>query len=308
MYTQSPFAASTAVPAGPSLLSAAFAGGLSGSGSGAPFYGAPSPSSTRWNLAPLSASISDPAAFGGDARPPPALVIRRLPQNISSEALGSMLIFAGDLLDTEIIRSPYKEDRGFATAVARFQSHAGALEAQQKLHGKPNATKEANMIVEIHSGSMAGSFARSTSDGLIPRTQASSTSSAGSSGGPPITSRSRFNSTFQSTEKNSPPLPTPSSSGGSATSSGSAELPMPESSSRMSTLFSPQSPVANGVDGRRVSGKSMINDDDAGDDETGELLKDPIGYARSGQQPHAGPPPNKSAHAHWTLRQLVAEH
>jgi RNA recognition motif-containing protein len=55
-------------------------------------------------------------------------------------------------------------------------------------------------------------------------------------------------------------------------------------------LFSPQSPLANGVDAR--NGKYMINND-AVDDETGELLKDPIAYAKSGQQqPYGRRPTN----------------
>jgi len=228
-------------------------------------------------MPPLSTSTSDPAVFSIDTRPAPAIVIRRLPRTIGSDALGSMLIFAGDLIDTEFIRSPYPEDNGFATAVARFRSQAGALEAQQKLHGKPNTTKEASMIVEVHSGSMAATFERrNTIDGGASRAQTSSSSSGGSVGGPP--SRSRFGSTFQSNEKVSPPLPTPSSAG-------NGEFPMPETSAHFQNLFSPQSPLANGVhDRHRVSGKSMINDDSA-DDETGELLKDPVAYARNGQHP-----------------------
>jgi hypothetical protein len=190
-----------------------------------------------------------------------------------------MLIFAGDLIDTEFIRSPYVEDQGFATALARFQSQAGAMEAQQKLHGKPNTAKEANMIVEVHGGGMQGSFERrNTIDGTANRTQTSSASSAGSISGP---SRSRFSNTFQSPEKVSPPLPTPSSGA-------SSEFPMPENSAHFQTLFSPQSPLANGVDDRqRVSGKYMINNDVV-DDETGELLKDPVAYAKSGQQQPQG--------------------
>lgn len=231
----------------------------------------------------LGPSTSDPACFGADARPPSAIVIRRLPRSIGTEALGSMLIFAGDLIDTELIRSPYPEDSGFATAVARFRSQAGALEAQQKLNGKPNTTKETNMIVEVHSGGMAGSFERrNTIDGGGSRTQTSSSSSGGSVSGPP--SRSRYGSSFQSSEV-SPPLPTPSSAG-------SGEFPIPETSTRFKNLFSPQSPLANGVhDRHRVSGKSMINDDSA-DDETGELLKDPVAYAKNGQQPLSRRPTN----------------
>lgn len=226
----------------------------------------------------LSASTSDPSSFGEDTRPAPAVVIRKLPSSISSDALGSMLIFAGDLIDTRLVRSPYPEDKGFATAVARFMSPAGALEAQQKLNGKANTTKDANMIVQLHSDGMASSVERrNTIDGGASRAQTSSSSSGGSVGGPP--SRSRFGSSFQSTgsEKISPPLPTSSSNG-------SGDFPMPETSAHYQNLFSAQSPLANGVhDRHRVSGKSMINDDSA-DDETGELLKDPVAYARNGQQ------------------------
>ncbi|KAK5129438.1 hypothetical protein LTR08_003262 [Meristemomyces frigidus] len=224
----------------------------------------------------LSASTSDPATFGEDTGPAPSIVIRRLPVSIGTDALGSMLIFAGDLIDTRFVRSPYAEDRGFATAVARFRSQAGALEAQQKLHGKANMTKEANMIVQLHNDSMANSFERrNTIDGGASRTQTSSASSSNSSGGP--SSRSRFGSSFQSNEKVSPPLPTPSSAG-------SSELPTPETSSHFQNLFSVHSPLTNGIlDHHRISGKSMINDDSA-DDETGELLKDPVAYARNGAQ------------------------
>ena len=225
----------------------------------------------------LSSATSDPLTWGQDSRPAPAIMIRRLSRSISAESLSSMLIFAGDLIDTEFIRSPYPEDQGFATAVARFQSHTGAIEAQQKLHGKPNTAKETNMIVEIHSGGVMGSFERrNTIDGTASRAQTSSASSAGSATGPP--GRSRFGSTFQASEKASPPL-------GTSSSAGSGEFPMPESSAHFQNLFSPQSPLANGIDDRqRSSGKHTINND-AGDDETGELLKDPVAYAKNGQHP-----------------------
>ncbi|KAF2482719.1 hypothetical protein BDY17DRAFT_252116 [Neohortaea acidophila] len=211
--------------------------------------------------------------FGAGARAGSAILIRRLSRNISSETLSGMLIFAGDLVDTEIVRSPYAEDEGYATAIARFQSQAGAIDAQQKLHGKPNTAKEANMIVEIHSAGVAGAYdRRNTIDGTASRTQTNSSSSATGPGG------LRFNNSFQPPDQISPPLPT-SSSGGSG------ELPMPETSAHFQNLFSPQSPLANGMDERhRMSGKYTINNDSA-DDETGELLKDPVAYAKSGQQP-----------------------
>ena len=290
MYPRSPFNSTGASPPNPTFRQDVFGQGPGPSGN-LPVYGS-SPTAERHAMdrsggaPPLSATASDPSTFGQETRPASAIVIRRLSRTISRETLASMLIFAGDLIDTEFIRSPYLEDQNFATAIARFQSQAGAMEAQQKLHGKPNTLKEANMIVEIHSGGMVGSLdRRNTIDGQASRTQTSSASSAGSASGPPT--RSRFGSTFQSPDKVSPPLPT-SSSGGSG------EFPMPESSAHFQNLFSPQSPLANGVDDRhRVSGKYMISND-AVDDETGELLKDPVAYAKSGQQQPYGRRPTNS--------------
>lgn len=237
----------------------------------------------------LSASNSDSASTGVSARPAPALMIRRLPRNTSGDTLMSMLIFAGDLIDTEFIRSPYPDDQGFATAVARFRTHAGAVEAQQKLNGKPNTAREANMVVELHGAGTPGSLERrTTTDSSNSRAQTSSASSAASSslGAGAGPGRSRFGSAFQSNDKLSPPLPTPSSAG-----SGN-DFPVPDSHSHFQSLFSPHSPLVNGFDERhRISGKSLINDS-AADEETGELLKDPVAYAKSGQHPGARRPTN----------------
>lgn len=222
----------------------------------------------------LTTSASDPSVLGA------SILIRRLSRGINSEALNAMLIFAGDLIGTEFVRSPYADDATYQTAMARFRSEAGAFDAQQKLNGKPNTAKDANMIVEVLSGSALDSpfERRNTIDGLTSRTQNSSASSTGSISGPPG-GRSRFGSTFQSGDKVSPPLPTPGSCG-------NGEFPKSESSAHLQNLFSPQSPLSNGVHNHRSSGKSTINDDSA-DDETGELLKDPIAYARNDQQPFA---------------------
>ena len=285
MYPRSPFSSTGASPPTSSFRGDAFGPGLSPNTS---VYGT-SPNAERYSsdrnggAPPLSATTSDPLTFGQD-RQQAAILIRRLSRTISRETLAGMLTFAGDLIDTEFIRSPYVEDQGFATALARFQSQAGAVEAQQKLNGKPNTTKEASMIVEVHGGGIPGSFERrNTIDGTANRTQTSSASSGGSISGP---SRSRFSNTFQSPDAVSPPLPTPSSGA-------SSEFPMPETSAHYQTLFSPQSPLANGVDDRhRVSGKYMISNDTV-DDDTGELLKDPVAYAKSGQQqPQARRPTN----------------
>ncbi|KAK5170351.1 cell cycle RNA binding protein whi3 [Saxophila tyrrhenica] len=269
-YGRNSFSHSSTSPPNSAYRSDVFRNGASRAGG--PGYAA-SPSDRSGATPLLSTSLSDPTTFGQDNRPASAIIIRRLSRSTSRETLASMLLFAGDLIDTEFIRSPYPEDQGFATAVARFQSQAGAVEAQQKLNGKPNTAKETNMVVELHSSGMNGAYERrNTIDGTSSRTQTSSASSAGSASGP--AGRSRYGNSFQSPDKVSPPLPT-SSSGGSG------DFPVPESSARFQNLFSPQSPLANGIDGR--NGKHMINAD-AVDEETGELLKDPVAYANSGPQ------------------------
>ena len=84
------------------------------------------------------------------SRPLPAIIIRRLAPSTTPDALASMLLFAHDLRDTDFIPSPYPEDLPYRTAVARFTSPTGAIDAQQKLHGKPNSPNALPMMVEIH--------------------------------------------------------------------------------------------------------------------------------------------------------------
>jgi hypothetical protein len=182
-----------------------------------------------------------------------------------------MLLFAGDLIDTDFIRSTNPDDNGFATAIARFETASGALDAQQKLNGKPNITKEALMIVEIQGSGMPGVFERrNTVDGVTSRTLSSSASS-GASSTVGSTARSRYESTFHSTDRISPTL-------AGAGAGVIPEFPAPENSTHIQSIFSPQSPLTNGASDHNT-GKSVINDDLA-DEETGELLKDPVAFAR----------------------------
>lgn len=217
--------------------------------------------------------------------PPATIIIRRLAHNTSKEALTSMLIFAGDLEHTEFIASPYpNQDRGFATAQATFRTQTSAIEAQEKLHGKPNSTKDSTMIVEIYGGGTR----RNTTDGSRSNTSsASSSHSAMANGG-----RSRFNSTFQSNERISPPL-------------NPGKLPAQETSPRFFTVSdhavsthpvnnSMSNGFTNGFNHR--SGKSMINDDSV-DDETDVLIKDPVAYAENEHYPAA----RRSTNRHVSL-------
>jgi hypothetical protein len=196
-----------------------------------------------------------------------------MPPFTSSEAVNAMLLFSGDFIAADIIPSPYLEDIEYTTACARFRSAAGAYDAQTKLQGK--SVKGVAMIVELES--LRSFDRRATIDGMTPRNETGSTSSASSHGGGPPPGRSRYNSTFQSFDKGSPPLPTPESVvSGNGHGNGFSQK-----------MFTPTSPMTNGLgDGNRISGKAVINnDDDDDDDDEGEMiLKDPLAFAKGGQQ------------------------
>ncbi|KAF9893985.1 cell cycle RNA binding protein whi3 [Aspergillus nanangensis] len=197
-----------------------------------------------------------------------AILIQNLPTSMSREALRSMLLFAKDLVDVDFEPVGRQDQNGYLSAVARFSTMTAAHEACGLLNGKQTSDKNPAMIVvmyESHSATPLGAPRRNTVDhSLLGGLQSNGHMSRMSS---------RFNGTFQSMEKmtaaNPPSLST------------SDVLPSSETGSRLHTLFSPQSPIGNGLP--RVSGKSMIDEDI--DEETGELLKDPVGYAENG---HSG--------------------
>ncbi|KAF2151256.1 hypothetical protein K461DRAFT_214068, partial [Myriangium duriaei CBS 260.36] len=207
----------------------------------------------------------------------PAVVLRKLPRNIGLDGVRNLLLFAKDLVTVRLVDSS-PEDSGFATAIAQFNTYAGAREVKDSLDGKTNATRDAQMIVEIPNGLSPTEAAarlgsrRSTIDGTAARSGGASSASSGADG---VASRqpSRFSSTFQSNEKISPPL-VPLGAPNS----------LPDGNSHFQSLFSPKSPVLNsiGSDRQRNLGKSVINDD-AVDDETDGLLRDPLAYARNGR-------------------------
>lgn len=187
-----------------------------------------------------------------------AILMRKLPKNTSREALRSMFLFAKDFVDADFVPSELPEDAKFLSAVARFNTVAAAEEARAMLDGKPNSSNEANMIVEMFPGPLPNR--RNTID---------HTASRGLSG-PTARQSSRFNGTFQTM-----------TNGTSSQQQPNEALPAPDTNSRLHSLFSPRSPIGSGIgELPRVSGKSVIDQDL--DEETGELLKDPVGYAQNG--------------------------
>jgi len=224
-----------------------------------------------------------------------AILMRKLPRNTSNEALRSMLLFAKDFIDADFVPSDISDDNGFLCAVARFRTLAAAHDARAMLNGKPNTANDANMVVEVLHGSGGGPFGarRHTFDNATSRGVPSSNSSIGSSSGQSARQSSRFNGTFQSMERISPPAGARTLSNGTSMTNG--DFPVPDSNSHFQNLFSPQSPiVGNRVTERfRMSGKAVIGED-AVDEETGELLKDPVAYAKNGHSGSSGQMPRRT--------------
>ncbi|KAI1648315.1 uncharacterized protein F4817DRAFT_358097 [Daldinia loculata] len=207
------------------------------------------------------------------ATPSPAssILIRRLPAGTTEEKLSLMLLFSQELVDIEMLPAEQSEDLGFRSAIVRFKTPTGAQQAKDMLHGKSISSSDVDLIVEIVSGSPTASR-RYPIDSAIsaPSSAPSSTTSSGQAS----RQSSRFNGPFQSLDNISPPM---------NGMYGSNELPNPESSAHYQSLFSPQSPIGNHLTERtRISGKTLINHDVAEDDETRELLKDPVAYAENG--------------------------
>lgn len=215
-----------------------------------------------------SLSSATMSAFDGQNAfsPPTTVLIRRLPSNTTEDSLRSMVVWSKEFIDTEILPADKSEDHGFKSAILRFKTHAGALEVKNMLDGKPNVTNDAQMSVEVvYGGSPTARRYTVDHTNVGP---SSSTSSASSNG--PTRPSARYNGMSQ---RISPPNGVFSSS----------ELPNPESSTHYQSLFSPQSPIGNHLPGgTRITGKSLINNDSVDDDETGEMLKDPVAYAENG--------------------------
>lgn len=204
---------------------------------------------------------------------PTAVLIRLLPLNTTEEALRLIVVWSSEYVGAEVLTGDKSDDPGFRSAVLRFKTHRGAMEAKNMLHDRLNG--DAKMIVTFFPGAMTYSR-RPTVDYSADPVPSTSTSSTASSNGPPNRQSSRFNGSFQSAHKVSPP---------SNPAYASNELPNPGNSAHYQSLFSPQSPIGNHLNERtRISGKSMINNA-ANEEDTEELLKDPVAYAEhsSGQ-------------------------
>lgn len=234
---------------------------------------------------PASHEARVPAASGGTA-----ILMRKLPRNTSREELRSMLLFAKDLKEVDFIPNEFDEDRGFTTAIARFRTAAAATEARTMLNGKSVTAGQVMIVKVIDTSSTNPLSRRNTVDNAGHRNTAHSVS-------PPsnpqlLRHSSRFGDTFHHMEK-----PTPSS----ADASSGRDLSSADGSSHLQTIFSPQSPLGNGVsEHSRISGKSVISQD-SNDDDTGELLKDPVAYMNNDHANPMSPLSRRSTNPHISV-------
>lgn len=212
----------------------------------------------------------------------PTIFIRKLPWSTGIEALRSMLLFAKDLIDVDFVPSEYPDDQSFASAIARFRTPAGALEAKERLHGKINAAKDATMHVDVYQQGLMGVFGgrRNTIDMSAMR--------HGSTVGQPMSAAtgngnrqsSRFDNTFRTMERRSPP-------------SANEQFPPGDlTAHNIQGIFSPKSPLGSHYVPKKdnyPSSKAMINDD--AEDETGKILANPVEFAINGETNNGQLPP-----------------
>lgn len=218
-----------------------------------------------------------------------AILMRKLPHHISDEALRTMFLFAKDFISADFVRSE-PEDKGYLSAIARFRTAAAAQEAKSLLNGRQNTANEAPMIVEILRLSPASSGLKRNNTFDLPATRnaPSSSSSTASSSGQAARQSSRFNGTFQAIDRMSPPsgaLGLPNGGPMAGVNLTSA----PETRSPYQPFFSPQqSPIGTALGGQRVLGKDVIEKYGI-EDESGELLKDPVAFAKNETSVSGGP-------------------
>ncbi|OAR02131.1 hypothetical protein LLEC1_04172 [Akanthomyces lecanii] len=231
-----------------------------------------------------SGPVQAPFAMNGQAMavgapfsssPAPSIIrvlLRRLPLSSSEETIRLMLVWSKELTDIELLSPEKSEDEGFRSALLRFKSMNGALQAKAMLDGNPNISNDAEMIVEILSPS--GASGPRHNEGAQSGVNSHIATSA-APGGPSIRHQPQFTTPFQPRDNK----PSPSRMfAAHEFRSGDSEL-------HYQHIFSQQSPIGNHLnhasDRNHISSKSLITGDYNDDDDTSNLLKDPVAYAEN---------------------------
>ena len=193
-----------------------------------------------------------------------AIRIRKIAPHTTHGKLQDVLEFiVKDFERVDLVASAMV-DQGFQTAIARFASPSAAQEAQATLDGRqlnPNRPNDPRIIVEIMRLS-PGSIGSGRNNFDFAATRAHSGSSTGST--------SRMNGAYQSMSRISPP------NGANGYGSAGSHSDRPEIVSSGSNYLPSSSDHR-----QRVSGRDVISEDGP-DDETSDLLRDPLGYATNG--------------------------
>ncbi|KAL9633354.1 MAG: hypothetical protein Q9164_004747 [Protoblastenia rupestris] len=193
-----------------------------------------------------------------------AIRIRKIAPHTTHGKLQDVLEFiVKDFERVDLVASAMV-DQGFQTAIARFASPSAAQEAQATLDGRqlnPNRPNDPRIIVEIMRLS-PGSIGSGRNNFDFAATRAHSGSSTGST--------SRMNGAYQSMSRISPP------NGVNGYGSAGSHSDRPEMVSSGSNYLPSSSDHR-----QRVSGRDVISEDGP-DDETSDLLRDPLGYATNG--------------------------
>lgn len=199
-----------------------------------------------------SARSALPAASDVGGTELSAIRIRKLPYNFDHAQLRSLLTFADRLEGADFVKSS-PPDQGCKTAIARFYSASAAQQAQSVLDGKQIDPEKQSLSIDFMRFSPGGSMGFDRQNFDLSSTRAHSNSS--------VSSAQRYNGQYQPRNRITPPGAPPYTNG----------LPSNDSP------FSPSHPDSR----QRVLGRDVIGEDDP-DDETSDLLRDPMGYATNG--------------------------
>lgn len=193
---------------------------------------------------------------------PYQVLLTGLPKDATETLVKATVSWSKSVVKVEVLPHESSRDGPFhASALVTFNSHDAAKEAKLMLHMKENCAGTGKMQISwYYPGGRASAQSDSESD-----------LSAQSSGD----ATPQGHSYYHPRDKVSP------IAGGNGYVG--HDFPKPDGNHAYSAMFSPQSPIGNHLNDRiRISGKAMINNDSADDDETGELIRDPISYAENG--------------------------
>lgn len=194
-------------------------------------------------------------------------LFRRLPPSSSINSIQSMLVWSNEVTLIKLLSPEESQDPGFLSALVYFKTLDGANDAKKILDGRLNISKDAEMIVEILNPT---ALTARRFDGTSTAGTNSYIPASAAPGGPSGRLPSQFPTSFH-------PLDT------------SGIFPghefVPGANTFHQSIFSPQSPIGNHLkqvsDRTHFSSKSLITGDYNDDDDTSDLLKDPVAYAEN---------------------------